>query len=69
VFRFAPQDSRLGQRLQRSHYRLVDGSEPGARGGVFSGLAVRALSLPTTMPAPRGRGVRDTMTPFVERSG
>lgn len=67
VFRFVPSDSRLGQRLVKGNYRLSDGSMPGRRGGLFSCLHVRKLELKTAVPAPRGRGVRDTMTPFVAR--
>jgi transcriptional regulator with XRE-family HTH domain len=67
VFRFVALESRLGQRLAEGSYRLADGSVPGKRGGAFSCLHVRTSDAKPVAPAPRGRGIRDTMTPFVER--
>ncbi len=69
VFRFVASESRLGQRLAKGSYRLFDGSPAVKKGGSFSCLHVRKLEVKPVAPAARGRGIRDTMTPFVERGG
>lgn len=66
VFRLVAATSRLGKRLARDNYPLWNGRAPrGHETERFSALAVRAVREPLRTPAPRGRGIRDTMTPLV----
>ncbi len=66
VFRLVDTGSALGQRLAKGDYRLSDGALPSKdRGGYFSCLSVDPTGDPLESPTSRGRGIRDTMTPFI----
>ncbi len=65
VFRVTPVSGALGRRLAKGGYPLWNGAPAtGAKRAFFTSLAVRAVRRPLQAPAPRGRGIRDTITAF-----